>query len=471
MRCRMSFKKMIKIFKNFLIFLLAISLVFPFELNRTEAASNNLNKTVEFFIGQDNAVRASGELVSLSSFTINVSEGSPVVKSAVIEINGVSYNDSGVNQTIMADLQRNADLNGTEPAYVFTYILGGTNGKPRPFTIKYNALENNLGIAGQGAMSDIIVSNTNYIYKLYLKDTVASGTVNFSLASAKLILTYYNNSSAGSNLLKTNKFFVVQETAGKTDGEEASKDFTITIPEQSPAIQSVFIEVSGSAKSSGVGAGTVGVSVTDQGALANYTNYSLDLGGAGNISRFIVRHDASAVILGDSSVKTYTLRLRGTGFSTNLWNAKAIVTYKYSVNTGNLPAKGELISSTFDTWDGVEPHKGVAYNSLIWKGDLKGGQVGQVGLQLAASNCPNGKTNPPDCNDAGVWSFEGPECNSGTSYTPAANTPIPIEIACAASHNNKRYFRYKVIICSSANCIDSGSINPEVDEVVVNWGP
>ncbi len=459
-------------FKISILFIFS-SLIFPFELNRTEAASANLNKTAEYFVGQESAVKASGELVSLPSFTVNIPEASPVVKSAIIEISGVSYSNSGVNQMIMADLQRNTDPAGTEPSYIFNYTLGGTNGKPRPFTIKYNALENNLGQAGLGAMSDLIASSTDYVYKLYLKDTVASGAMGFSLASAKLTLTYYNSAPAGSVFLKTNKFFIVQEIGSAEDGTPVGKDFTLTISEQSPAIQSVFIEVSGVAKASGAGA--VGVSVTDQGAPANYANYNLDLNGAGNISKFVVRHDASAVILSADfpGSKTYTLRLKGAGFSTNLWNAKLIVTYKYTQNLGGLPAKGELVSSTFDTG----AIKGAAYNSLLWKGNFNGGVKGMVRFQLAASNCPGGQSDYPAC-ASGAWGdintpFVGysavSDCGSSVYYDALPDEPI--EAMCASYLNNKRYFRYKVILCSNGDCVSGGLINPEVTDVIINWAP
>lgn len=442
----------INLFKFFLSFLVIILLIFPFELNKTEAASTTFAKTVEFFIGQDGTVRGNGEQFSFYFNNINLSE-TPTVKSAIVEINGVSYNNSG-NQTINVDLKQgilSAD-SGVD------YVLGGTT-KPKPFTVKYDAWQ-----GGAGSIANIILPDTIYDYTLYLKDTSAAGSVSFSIASAKLILTY-NYSVSGANFLKTNKFFISQEKNLTPANSEIKRDFSITIPESSPETRSVFVEVSGVAKGTGVN-NNIQLSVVKEG-LPVYNTYNIDLGILAASSKFIMGYDMTSLIgPADFPIGNYSLYVKNS-FDAYLLNAKAVVTYKYSVNIGNLPVKGELISSTFDT--GIA--EGAAYNSLMWKGDLNGGQVGQVGLQIAASNCLNGKTNPPSCDDAGTWSFEGPQCNSATSYTPAANTTIPIEIACALSHNNKRYFRYKVIICSSANCADSGSINPEVTEVVVNWGP
>lgn len=444
---------MIFLIKKFIAILIIGLLIFPAELNQTEAASDTLSKTAEFFIGQDGAVNGSGVLVSLPSFTINIPEGSPVVKSAIIEINGVTYNDSGVGQTIMADLQRGAASAGAESSYVFNYTLAGINGKPKPLTLKYNALENNAGIAGLGAMSNINAVNTDYTYRLYLKNTVASGTANFSLASAKLVLTY-NSSASGANFLKTNKFFISQEKNPTPGNSEISRNFSLTISEKNPEMKSVFVEVSGIAK--GSGANTVQLSAVKQG-FPVYNAYSIDLGPAAANSKFIARYDMSGLIGANDFPGTdnYILYVKNS-FDAYLLSAKAIVTYKYSENVGGLPPSGYVISSTIDT--GIA--KGAAYNSLMWKGSLNSGEVGQVGLQIAASDSINGS-----------WLFEGPDCTSNSKYAADANTPIPIEIVCAANHNNKRYFRYKVIICSSANCADSGSVNPEVDGVVVNWGP
>lgn len=301
-------------------------------------------------------------------------------------------------------------------------------------------------------MNNIIAAGT-YDYTLYLKGTSSGGTGSYTVSSAKLVLTY-SHSSSSSNVLKTTKFFIEQKIDGAGNGVAVNKDFTVSVAEVSPVIRSVFVEVRGIAKGSGVG--TVGVSVVNHGSAASYTNYSLDLSGSTSVVPFVVRYDASGVILSSSfpGSADYTLSLKGTGFVTDIWNAKLDITYKYEESSGGLPPKGELISSTYDT--GVV--EGVAYNSLMWKGTLNSGFVGQVGLQLAASN-----------SILGPWSFEGPDCTSATKYTPDASVPIPIEIACALSHNNKRYFRYKVIICSDLDCVTSGSINPQVDEVVVNW--
>lgn len=437
-------------------FLLIFSLIFfPFRLNQTEAASTTLSKTVEFFIGQDGTARASGAQFSFYFNNVIIPEV-PAVKSAIIEINGVSYNNSG-NQTVNVDLKQ-----GTAAAGAGTnYILGVTT-KPKPFTIKYNACvyDNILQIC-TGSMSNIVSANTAYDYTLYLKDTSAGGSVSFSIASAKLILTY-NYSASSSNLLKTTKFFIEQKINQVTSGNTISKPFTISIsekssPEDAPLIRSVFVEIGGIAK--GNVAGRIETKMTKAGPDPGYSLYNLDLassscGAACNVP-FLVRYDASSIVVGSdfaNGSKDYTFYFRGTDFDTNLLSAKIIITYKYTESLGGLPAKGELISSTFNT--GVTG--GAGFNSIMWKGSLNSGVPGQVGLQIATSD-----------SDIGPWIFKGPNCSS--AYY-AAEPNVPMDIICP-EQNNKKYFRYKVIICSSADCAALGSINPRVDEVVVNWSP
>lgn len=420
--------------KKIFIVSLAISLIFPFEFNQTEAASTTLTKTAEFFVGQDGNVRTDGSQFSFYFTNVIIPEANPAIKSAIVEINGVSYNDFG-SQTVNVDLEQGAAAAGAGT----DYTLAGT-AKARFFTLKHDA---------SGAINPAITD-----YTLYLAGKSAAGSRAFSLFSAKLIITY-NSSASGANFLKTNKFFISQEKNPTPGNSEISRNFSLTISEKNPEMRSVFVEVSGIAKGSGTN-NTIQLSVVKEG-LPIYNTYNIDLSLLAANSKFIARYDMSGLIGANDFPGTdnYTLYVKNS-FDAYLLSAKAMVTYKYSENVGGLPPSGYVISSTIDT--GIE--KGAAYNSLMWKGSLNSGEVGQVGLQIAAS-----------ASITGPWSFEGPDCTSNSKYAADANTPIPIELTCAANHNNKRYFRYKVVICSSANCADSGSVNPEVDEVVVGWSP
>ncbi|MFA4999585.1 MAG: hypothetical protein WC519_02585 [Parcubacteria group bacterium] len=147
-------------------------------------------------------------------------------------------------------------------------------------------------------------------------------------------------------------------------------------------------------------------------------------------------------------------------------------TSNYKVKTAWVPGpvSGTLESGTFDT----NRDTGVAFNYIVWRGELNGGRVA---FQFSASNCENGATNAPDC-DANVgWggsktsgdgAFLGP---NGTTveddvYLPSGPN-VPVEIKNQSVHNNKRYFRYKVYVET-----DSGqTATPVIEDVIVNWSP
>lgn len=132
------------------------------------------------------------------------------------------------------------------------------------------------------------------------------------------------------------------------------------------------------------------------------------------------------------------------------------------------PATAELISSTFDT----QRPGGAAYNHIVWRGALNGGAVM---FQLATANCPNGATNPPDCNlnvgwgggkTSGDGAFLGPDGTLGSWYNPGG-PEIAVNIVNQATHNNRRFYRYRMRL--ESNLLRTAS--PTVEDVVVNWSP
>ena len=159
---------------------------------------------------------------------------------------------------------------------------------------------------------------------------------------------------------------------------------------------------------------------------------------------------------------SYTLNLSvPAGMTIYGLGAKALETHRYKPPPcgGGYAASGYVESSTFDT----AVADGAAYNSIFWKGDALLANT-KVQLQLAT-----------DAEGDGPWTFIGDANGDGTCgqsefYEPAPDTPSTI--ACA-EHTNKRYFRYKVILCSdtASNCTSSGINTPTVTDVIVNWSP
>lgn len=165
---------------------------------------------------------------------------------------------------------------------------------------------------------------------------------------------------------------------------------------------------------------------------------------------------------------TYCFRVTNNGSTSNMGYSES--KYPKAVIASGLSATGSLESAVFETT--ATAGHGVAYNSIMWKGS-QNGSLGKVQFQFATSDCSNGKTNYPACNDTGVWTFygnQGGTCNTN-NYYDTTSADVPVELSCSPSyHNNQRYFRYKIQICSS-NCTDSGVASPIVEDVVVNWAP
>lgn len=133
--------------------------------------------------------------------------------------------------------------------------------------------------------------------------------------------------------------------------------------------------------------------------------------------------------------------------------------------TAEVATSASLTSSTFDT--GLSG--GVVYNTIVYQGSKPTGT--DVRFQLATSNCSNGATDSPACaadigwgdKVSGDGAFLGYDGTSSTYYSPLnANAPIAIN---SYFHNNKRYFRYKILLTSDVY----RDVTPQVDQVIVNW--
>ncbi|NTW22242.1 hypothetical protein HGA34_01700, partial [Candidatus Falkowbacteria bacterium] len=174
----------------------------------------------------------------------------------------------------------------------------------------------------------------------------------------------------------------------------------------------------------------------------------------------------SVDISGLASTTSYYFRVRSTDGAGN-----ESISPSYVFVTGGMAQiaiTGDLVSAVFDTASSTD---GPAYNSILWQGVLGGvGQnEGRVRFQLAASDCANGSTDYPACS-VGTWVYiGGTTCAPGDWYDPGG-PDVPAEIGCFSSFNNKRYYSYKVQVCSD-DCTARGSSTPRIDEIVVNYSP
>jgi len=162
---------------------------------------------------------------------------------------------------------------------------------------------------------------------------------------------------------------------------------------------------------------------------------------------------------------TYCFRVTNNGGTTGFVYSQ----YAKAVIESGLPATGTLDSAVFDTYTTTGALQGPAYNSIMWKGS-QNGSLGKVQFQLATSDCANGATDYSACS-TGSWSFVGGATCNSAGYYDTTGPEAPVELSCApAGHNNQRYFRYRVRLCS-ADCSASGTASPIVNDVVVNWAP
>lgn len=271
------------------------------------------------------------------------------------------------------------------------------------------------------------------------------------------------------------KFHVVQETGtGLASGVQIDRPFTITITDPFDDIQNAFIEIKGVVQEN-ASATTIRVSIDDANPLqacnvSRVKCYTVNSTGRAMPVRLL--YDVTDYFkekIRTSGGYTFTLNIKNDGPATvNIGSGKLTMNYTWIIPPpaagGGFRAKAEVTSSTFDT----AVTNGAAPNTLLWKGTES---AGRVGFQFASSACPNAETNPPTCTIAGSWSYLGPNGASdipGDMYEPDPDFTIEIK----AAHHNKRYFRYKVILCSNTNCLTAGgSATPQVNDVILNWAP
>lgn len=134
-------------------------------------------------------------------------------------------------------------------------------------------------------------------------------------------------------------------------------------------------------------------------------------------------------------------------------------THKYKPATcGGMPILGDLVSAGFDS----TAASGAGYNSVLWKGTLGTGGTGRVRFQFAASD-----------SSTGPWNYIGGATCAGGDWFDSGAPDTSVELkgsTCQTEWNNKRYFRYKIRICSN-DCSSAGTYTPTVNDVIVNWAP
>ncbi len=194
--------------------------------------------------------------------------------------------------------------------------------------------------------------------------------------------------------------------------------------------------------------------------------------GGGNLSGWAWNENIGWISFASTSPVSYSVYFDGAGdFHGWAWNdiigwisfnsleGGGSVSYKVKTSATFSPLTAELTSSVFDTYIAG----GAALNAVMWQGAQPSGT--NVKFQIASGNCSNGKTNPPICDDSGVWQYKGSAGSSADYYAPSGpNVQVKIR---TQDHNNARYFRYKIFLESNSGRTQT----PRVDDVIVSWSP
>lgn len=261
--------------------------------------------------------------------------------------------------------------------------------------------------------------------------------------------------------VKTTKFFIFQKPSVLLTPTSDTTSFTVFIGEQNPVIKDAYIELRGVSKVTASQNLTVDINQSDVFPTAREQQFVFDSSGSPHYFRFLYTGVPAqtltsylAGIITNPGTFTFFLKTAISGADVSLLQARLVITYSFTPpSAGGLPPTGNVVSSTFDTLTS----NGATFNSILWKGTKPVGT--RVRLQFATSNI-----------STGPFSFiGGTSCTASDYYEPNANTPAAL--GCFSTHHNKRYFRYKVIECSSSDCATAGAQTPQVDDVIVNWSP
>lgn len=263
--------------------------------------------------------------------------------------------------------------------------------------------------------------------------------------------------AGASDQMKSHEFYIGSSDAAVTSA--VAVPFSVYIGDNigavSQPVKSFFVEVSGIY--TGGGSATVDL---DSAAGTAQTFVLPNVGATPVPFEFIYRDESNYINPTSAGAYDYTFNFTPMGVTVYALGVKGRESHRYKppICGGELAVYGDLISSVFESTGSAD---GPAYNSISWKGDFGGpGQnQGRVKFQIAASD-----------SSAGPWTFIGGDTCGISDWFGPADPDAPVEIKCFPSLNNKRYWKYKMRICSD-DCILSGSYTPTVTDVNLSWSP
>lgn len=403
-------------------------------------------KTTESIIFSSDAVVTTDQSATVNFYIgDNLSPVTAPIKSVYFVVSGVYAGSGTFAFTLDSD-------GGT----LQTFTLPNVGGTPTPFEFIYNDPSGKINPTSAG----------EYTFTL---DMSPSGITVYGLA-VKMVETHRYAPPICIDGAPTNqKIKTTESMIGGSDAMVNSQQdypFTFYIGDNLSPVTNPLKSLHFTASGVYTGSGTVTFTIdSDTGTQKQFTLPNV---GATPTPFEIEYQDPSGLIDPASAGEyTYTLNVIPSGISIYGLGLKMTETHRYAPPAcGGMPIYGDLTSAIFDSTGDAQ---GAGYNSVTWKGSLggPGTNEGKVRFQFAASD-----------SSSGPWTYiGGATCQIGDWFEPSApNTPIELrgdvdnDATCRDAWNNKRYFRYKIRVCSN-DCTTAGVFTPTVDDVVVNWAP
>ncbi len=400
-------------------------------------------KSTEFFVG-DSENQIVGAATINKSFSIYIGDNlagvANPVKSVYFTVSGIYTGSGGLELKIDND---------AVTSKIFT--LPDVGSTLTPFEIVYKDDSNKINPTSAGS------------YSYVLNVSVPAG-MTVSGLGAKIEVTHRfvppscPDGQSTNEKIKSTEFFVGD--SGAQISSQISRDFSIYIGDNlagvTNPIKSVYFVVSGVY----TGNGSLEFRIDNDAATSKIFTLP-DVGSTLTPFEIVYKDDSNKINPTSAGSYNYTFNIIPTSVTISGLGARVVEAHRYKPpSCGGYQPTGELTSVVFDT--GTD---GAAYNSAFWKGSLGEGNTGKVKFQLATSNSASGP-----------WDFKGGAvCSDAdwydTGIPPDGGPNKPVEITCApVYHNNQRYFRYKIQLCS-ADCGSAGQSTPQVEEVVISWSP
>ncbi len=262
-----------------------------------DSSSPRQIKTVKYFVGQNSSNVSSGTNI-VFPFKIYIPEtGSIIVKSAFIEIEGLS-NGAADNAVVI----------NTSGGPIMNYSIDSTIAT-QSYYLLYNA-------------SEIYGITTGGTYN-YVANIRATGNPN-TFVGARAVITYEYDSNS-TNQLKTVRYFIGSNSSSIASNIPTRFTFGVPIAEPTIAVQSAFIKINGWTTAV---QGHIQVNISG----TNQINHTDSIKTEGNDFTLLYNATQLYSMTGATTNGPYTLNVRVAGPATTVLAAELFVTYNYSGN-------------------------------------------------------------------------------------------------------------------------------------------